>query len=292
VAADSVGGRFFSGIGGQVDFVRGAARSRGGKAIIALPATAKNGTVSRIQPALEAGAGVVTSRGDVRYVVTEYGVADLWGKNVRERAVALIAIAHPTFRAELLAAAKERRFVFADQIAPRAASSPPETRRVPIAGGAQLILRHVRITDEEPLQRLFYSLSDESRYRRFLTFKSNHPHAEMQRLVDLDYAESVAVVACAPDTDELLGMARYDVQPDRRYAEIAFVVRDDWQGRGIGTALLKWMGDLAQASGLAGFTADVLQDNKPMLMVFHASGLRVETQLEAGVYHVVAHFAH
>jgi acyl-CoA hydrolase len=111
VASDTVAGKFYSGVGGQVDFVRGAARSRGGKAVIALPATAKSGTVSRIQAAFEEGAGVVTSRGDVRYVVTEYGIADLWGRSVRERAHALIAIAHPDFRGELHARAVGRRYI-------------------------------------------------------------------------------------------------------------------------------------------------------------------------------------
>ena len=112
VAADTVRGRFFSGIGGQVDFIRGAARSRGGKPIIALPATAKGGSVSRIQPAFEEGTGVVTSRGDIHYAVTEYGVADLWGKSIRQRAEALTGIAHPDFRAGLLAAARQRCYVF------------------------------------------------------------------------------------------------------------------------------------------------------------------------------------
>jgi len=112
VAADTLGGRFFSGIGGQVDFIRGASRSRGGRPIIALPSTAKDGKLSRICPALEEGAGVVTIRGDIRYLVTEYGVADLWGKNIRQRSLALIDIAHPDFRGELLAAARQKKFVF------------------------------------------------------------------------------------------------------------------------------------------------------------------------------------
>jgi acyl-CoA hydrolase len=101
VCSDSIGAKIYSGFGGQVDFIRGAAHSKGGKPIIALPSTTKNGTLSRIVPQLKPGAGVVTSRADVHYVVTEYGVASLHGKNLHQRAEALIAIAHPTFRSEL-----------------------------------------------------------------------------------------------------------------------------------------------------------------------------------------------
>jgi 4-hydroxybutyrate CoA-transferase len=101
VCSDSIGNQFYSGIGGQVDFLRGASRSKGGKPIIAISSTAKQGTISRIVPTLDPGAGVVTSRGLVRYIVTEYGIAYLHGKSIRERAKALIEIAHPDFRSEL-----------------------------------------------------------------------------------------------------------------------------------------------------------------------------------------------
>jgi 4-hydroxybutyrate CoA-transferase len=111
VCSDSIGSYIYSGFGGQVDFIRGAARSRGGKPIIAVPSTAQGGKTSRIVPYLKEGAGVVTSRADVHYVVTEYGVANLFGKNLVERAEALIGIAHPDFRSELEAAAKERKLL-------------------------------------------------------------------------------------------------------------------------------------------------------------------------------------
>jgi len=111
VCSDSIGTYIYSGFGGQVDFIRGAAQSKGGKPIIALPATAKDGAMSRIVPVLKAGAGVVTSRADVHYVVTEFGAAHLFGKNLRERAEALISVADPRFREELLTAAKERRLI-------------------------------------------------------------------------------------------------------------------------------------------------------------------------------------
>jgi len=107
VCADSIGTKFFSGIGGQVDFIRGAARSDGGKPIIALPSTTKDFKISRIVPALKPSAGVVTSRGDVHYIVTEYGIAHLYGKSIRERAKALINVAHPSFRESLEIFAKE-----------------------------------------------------------------------------------------------------------------------------------------------------------------------------------------
>jgi acetyl-CoA hydrolase len=113
VCADSLGRTIYSGFGGQVDFVRGAARSKGGKPVIALPSTARSGTVSRIVDTLAEGAGVVTTRADVHYVVTEHGIARLYGKCLRERAQELIAIAHPDFRSELRAAACRRKLAVA-----------------------------------------------------------------------------------------------------------------------------------------------------------------------------------
>jgi acetyl-CoA hydrolase len=111
VCADSIGDSVYSGFGGQVDFIRGAARAPGGKAIIALLSTAKDGGVSRISTYLDRGAGVVTSRADVHYVATEFGVANLHGRSLRERAEALIAIAHPRFREELERGARARRLM-------------------------------------------------------------------------------------------------------------------------------------------------------------------------------------
>jgi len=111
VCADSIGSKFYSGVGGQVDFIRGAARAPEGRAIVALPSTAKGGTISRIAVELAAGSGVTTTRNDVQFVVTENGVASLHGKTVRERVRALAAIAHPRFRDELLAGAHERRWI-------------------------------------------------------------------------------------------------------------------------------------------------------------------------------------
>jgi 4-hydroxybutyrate CoA-transferase len=111
VCADSIGTRFYSGVGGQIDFVRGASRSKGGLSFIALPSTAKKGTISRIVPTLKPGAGVTTSRNDIRIVATEFGVADLWGRSIKERVHALVNIAHPDFREDLLRYAREQNYI-------------------------------------------------------------------------------------------------------------------------------------------------------------------------------------
>ncbi|WP_437580739.1 GNAT family N-acetyltransferase [Sorangium sp. So ce887] len=291
VAADTLMGRFFSGIGGQVDFIRGAARSRGGKPIIALRSTAKDGTISRIQPAFEQGAGIVTSRGDVHYVVTEHGVADLWGRNIRQRALALIEIAHPDHRADLLAAAKQRRYVFSDQVISRADYPFQEARAASLPSGEALLCRPVRLSDEAALQDLFYRLSDESVCRRFMSHKREHPHEEMQQLVNLDYDQSMAIVACAgPENENVVGMARYDVDPKNNLADIAFVVRDEWQGKGVGTLLMRRAAEIARARGVSGFEANVLLTNKAMMRVIEKSGLSLNLDLQAGVYHITARF--
>jgi acyl-CoA hydrolase/GNAT superfamily N-acetyltransferase len=286
VASDTLLGKFFSGIGGQVDFVRGTAGSRGGRSIIALRSTAKQGTVSRIRGAFEEGAGIVTSRGDVRYVVTEYGVADLWGRSVRERALALTEIAHPDFRSELLAEAKRRRYVFLDQAVPSAVYPWREERRERLRNGAEVLVRPIRMSDDESLQRLLYDLSKESSYLRFMGHQSVHSHQDMQKHVDADYAASVALVVCEPVNGDLVAMAQYEVDPGTGYADIAFVVRDDWQRLGLGTRLMRRMIEIGRAKGVAGFTADVLPQNLPMMLVFQQSGLTVQSRFDGAAYHL------
>lgn len=291
VSADTIMGKFFSGIGGQVDFIRGAAKSRGGKPIIALRSTAKDGAVSRIRPAVEEGAGVVTSRGDVHYVVTEHGVADLWGKSIRERALALIEIAHPDHRAELLAGAKARHYVFPNQIAPRARYPWEQTRTARLASGETVLVRPARLSDEPALQGLFYRLSEESAYLRFMGHRRVFSHEEVQKLCNLDYASNMALVVCAgEEREDIVATARYDVDPTSGLADIGLVVLDAWQSKGIGTLLLARMAEIARARGLAGLSADVLSDNKVMLQLFQKSGLDVKLELRGGSYAITARF--
>jgi GNAT superfamily N-acetyltransferase len=252
-----------------------------------LRSTAKQGAISRIQPTLDAGAGIVTSRGDVHYVVTEYGVADLFGRNVRERATALTEIAHPDFRRELLSYAKARHYVLPDQRAPREHALFEESV-LALKTGEKVRIRPLRMADEDALQDLFYRLSDESTYLRFMGYKKRHPHEELLNLVDVDDERSAALVVSreGDESSELIAMARYDVDPATRFGDVAVVVCDPWQGKGVGTTVFRRLAELARDRGLAGLTADVLVENGRMLAIFNKSGLHVETVLEGGVHSV------
>ena len=178
VCADSIGTRFFSGIGGQVDFNRGAARSPGGKAIIALPSTAQGGKVSRIVGRLSPGAGVVTTRGDVHYVATEFGVAYLHGKSIQERALAMISIAHPKFQAKLLREAVDDKYV-STELADKENQivvGPKELKTTHVTSdGTQIIFRPIHPTDEPKMRHLFYALSQQTVYYRFMSMVKRIP---------------------------------------------------------------------------------------------------------------------
>ncbi len=289
VCSDSLGDLFYSGIGGQVDFVRGSARSPGGKPILALPSTARNGTVSRIVPHLKEGAGVVTSRGDVHYIVTEYGAAYLHGKSIRARAMALIEIAHPKFRPWLLAEAKARNLIYSDQIEIPIQTTPyPEEleRTIGLKDESRVFLRPLKLTDESLVRDMFYKLSAESVHYRFFQMIKTMPHKKLQELLRVDYEQDMVFVVLNDKTEnaEMIAIAHYRNDSRTNRAEAAFLVRDDWQGKGIGIQLLESLIEVARRSGIAGFTASVLADNHSMLRVFHKCGYPIQSRLDAGVY--------
>lgn len=276
VCSDSIGHLFYSGIGGQVDFILGASRSRDGKAIIALTSTVKNDTVSTIVPRLSEGAGVVTTRGNVRFVVTEWGYADLFGKSIRERAMALIAIAHPKFRDWLLEEAKRMRYVYADQISPPPGGYfyPDEHECAKTFDGAKLLIRPIKPTDEGLLKDLFYSLSDETVHRRYFSNIKIMPHARLQEETNLDYQTKFSMVALTmgKDSEEMVALGQYVVDPSNSEAESSFIVREDYQRKGIGTELLALTVSIARKKGLKAMTAYVLRDNPTMLNLFMKAG--------------------
>jgi acyl-CoA hydrolase/RimJ/RimL family protein N-acetyltransferase len=291
VCSDSLGYQFYSGIGGQVDFIRGAARSRGGKAIIAMPSTARDGRVSRIVPHLTEGAGVVTTRGDVHYVVTEYGIAYLHGKSIRERVLSLINIAHPKFRKGLIQAAKTQKYVYGDQIEldGEKVIYPEELESYgTLRDGTQIFLRPVKPTDEPALSEMLYSLSAESVRTRYMTYTMAFPHKDVQLLTNIDYQQNLAIVGVVPGVsgEEIVAIAQYFLDPKTQAAEVAFLVQDEWQQKGMGTFLLNYITKIAKQRGVKSFYAKVLPTNKPMLAIFHNSGYKVNTEFDGEVYSI------
>lgn len=287
--AESLGAYFFSGVGGQADFMRGAMLAPGGKTVLALQSTAEEGTVSRIVPQLQEGAGVTLTRGDLHYVVTEFGIAYLHGKNIRERAMDLIALAHPKFRSWLIDEAKRLNLIYPDQafisgeqgIYPSKLEAHRTTKT-----GLRIFLRPVKISDEEILKNFFYSLSSDCMYHRFISTRTDMPHERLQKFVVIDYTKEMVILAVIQrdEKEEIAGMGQYYIDENTHTAEVAFVVRDDYQQQGIGAELLTYLVFLAKKQGLHGFTASVLMDNKPMMILFKRTGFVVEQRPEAGVY--------
>ncbi len=295
VCAESIGTSFFSGFGGQVDFIRGAARAKDGKPIIALPSTARGGAVSRIVPQLKDGAGVVTTRADVHYVVTEYGIAYLHGKNVRQRAMALIEVAHPKFRPWLLSEAKARSLVYRDQIEPHFEMPvyPAELERhETLREGHEVLIRPARATDEPLMREAFYSLSERAIYQRFFQPLKSMPHARLQEFLRVDYKNDMVLVATDGSGSEssIVAVARYNRLRERDLAEVAFVIRDEWQNLGLGTRMFGYLVELGRSNGLRGFVSEVMAENHGMLRVFHKGGVQVQSRLENGIYHLLMEF--
>jgi acyl-CoA hydrolase/GNAT superfamily N-acetyltransferase len=293
--SESIGSIFYSGIGGHQDFMRGALLSKNGKTILALKSTSHNDDISRIVPALKEQAGVTLNRSDVRYVVTEYGIAYLHGKNIRERAMELISIAHPKFRPFLIEEAKKRGLIFKDQaFIPGKRGEYPEDLETyrDTKAGLQIFIRPVKISDEPLLKDFFYSLSDVSLHRRFLSYRKDMPHERLQDFVVIDYTKEVVLVVISGDQDNqlIVAVGQYGIDENTHSAEVAFAVRDDMQDRGIGFELLRYLTYLAKRQGLLGFTAEVLADNKPMLHVFEKGGFDMKKKNEGGVYELMLKF--
>jgi len=289
VCSDSLGYQFYSGIGGQVDFIRGAARSRGGKAIIAMPSTAREGRISRIVPRLTEGAGVVTTRGDVHYVVTEYGVAYLHGKSIRQRVLDLIHIAHPKFRKELVQAAKAQNYIYEDQIelAWEHVTYPEELERYDtLRDGTEIFFRPIKPTDDPALSEMLYSLSEKTVRTRYMTHTMAFPHKDIQRVTNIDYRQDIAIVGVVPRVsgEEIVAMAQYFLDPKTQSAEVAFLVQDEWQRNGMGTFLLDYITQIAKQRGVKKFWAKVLPSNEPMLTLFHNSGYKINTEFDGETY--------
>lgn len=289
VCTDTEEGHFYSGIGGQVDFNRGAARASQGRAIIMLPSTTPAGE-SRIVSRLMSGAGVVISRGTVQFIVTEYGVAYLHGKSVQDRVLALISIAHPEHRERLLLEAIEAKFVREElgEVSGKLMISSQSIMKTThlLTDGTLIQFRPIHPTDEPRMRELLYNLSKETIYYRFMSHAKHFGQIQVQNFVFVDQRKDVAIVGTLPEAygEEIIVVGRYYLDERTNMAEIAFVIRDEWQNKGLGSFVFRHLISIAKASGISGFTAEVLRENRRMQAILNHSGYKVQSVLEEGVY--------
>jgi acyl-CoA hydrolase/RimJ/RimL family protein N-acetyltransferase len=287
-------GNVTAGPGEAMDVFNGAEISRGGYTLFALPSRNRSGEPN-IRISVEDFPNQLSLRESVDMVVTEYGAASLQGRTVRERAQALIEIAHPDDRPGLVEQAKKRRILYRDQIflAESAHLYPSEIATQHVFKGDLLVrFRAIKPSDEEEMRRLFYRFSDSAVYYRYFSPIKTMPHAKMQAYVNVDYSRVMSVVGLLgePGQGHIIAEARFVKDAHRPYGEVAFVVDEAYQGRGIAAYLLKMLVRLARERGIQGFTADVLATNTAMMKVFEKAGLRVIATLNQGVYELTIPF--
>ncbi len=287
-------GDIISGPGQAADLFTGADISRGGRTVMGLPSRNGKGDPN-IVVMLHNLRNQFHMRESIDAVVTEYGIANLKWRTIRERAQALIDIAHPDDRQQLVEQAKEKQILFEDQIflSESAHLYPMEIATEHIfKGGLKVRFRAIKPSDEEAMRRLFYRFSDTAVFRRFLFPISTMPHDKTQEYVNVDYSQVMSVVALAgePDQEAIIAEARYVKDYQSAYGEVAFIVDDQYQGRGIATYLYQMLIRLAKERGLRGFTAEVLPANKEMMKVFEKGDLAVDARLENGLYRLTILF--
>jgi len=296
VCSDSVGRQFFSGTGDQASYIRGASLSKGGLSIIALPSTSQDGKTSSIVATLSAGASLATLRADVNFVVTEYGIAQLKGKNIQQRVIELTQIAHPDFRAELIEVAKSNHYIFSDQLPPPAIDLmfiEEYKSRKQLRNGKTISIRPLLPSDEISYRNFLYSLQERTIYLRFFdNIQVFSRQMAQNHWVNLDYRRNITLIGSirSRGNKEIMALATYALV-DGNQAEIAFLVHEDYQGLGIASYLLKELENIARKNGYRSFSATVLKENQAMLHVFkkrypsakmHVRGEEIEMEMRIG----------
>ena len=278
----------FFGSGGDHDFMRGANLSKDGRSIVCLLSTSDKTGRSNIVPSFGARAAVMMNRGDTNYLITEYGIAYLGGKSVRERAMALIEVAHPDHREGLLKKAREMGYIYTSQIHYNMAS-PELTARVTtdliFKDGLKAHVRPIKPTDESMIRDLFYNLSDGSVYFRYFTPRKSMPHKNVREYVNINDEDGLSVVITTGPWEDcrIIAEARYLLDRKKEFADVSFVIDEDFQRRGLATFLLNYMMEIAAERGIKGFEADVLLSNTAMLKVFDKVPYVQRQKLSEGV---------
>ncbi len=277
----------FAGVSGIPDFVRGARRSPGGKSIIMLYSTreTKDGLESAIIPVFREDL-VVVPRGDVHYVVTEYGCVNLFGKSLQERVIAMISIAHPDFREALLEAAKELGFIDSERTLGEASRAiyPVRLEETLERNGQKVTIRPAKPVDERRIQEHYYTLPKEDVLTRFFCQKTIFARAEMETRSHVDYVNDLTLVAVVGEFGfgRIVAVAESMKLDSENLAEVAFSVSEDFQGKGLGTLFLQKLAAAARENGISGLIAFTIPTNKAMVNLFKTLPYKVTTLYEDG----------
>jgi acyl-CoA hydrolase/GNAT superfamily N-acetyltransferase len=292
-AADAQHNNMFTGVTGMLDFVRGAARAEGGKSILMLPSTAAGGQRSRIVPMLDETA-VVVPRGDVHYVVTEYGVVNLFGKNLQERAMAMISIAHPDFRGELFHRAQKMGLLGPERTLSESFQGvyPFRLEKQIDIDGQVVTIRPAKPVDERRIQEHFYNLRKEDVMARFFHEKTTFVRDEVEGVSQIDYIKDLTVLALVGEIGfgRVIAVAEYLLLPAKNVAEVAFSVDHEWQRKGLGKLMIRRLADAARENGIAGLVAYTNPRNQGMIRLFRSLPYKVRTTFEADMVHLSCRF--
>jgi len=287
-------GSVITGPGEVIDFLQGAETSAEGCTIIGLPSRNDKGE-SNILLSLMDYPNQLRLRESIHMIATEYGVANLKWKTIRERAQAMIDIAHPDDRQSLIEQAKEKKLLYANQIfISQSAHLYPShlACKTTFKGEIPIRFRAIKPSDEEQMRRFFYRFSDEAKFYRFFYSVKTMSHDKMQEYVNVDYSKEMSIIGLSGKLGDetIVAEARF-VRDDRSsYGEVAFLIDDRFQGLGIGSYMLDLLIQMAREQGLMGLTAEVLSDNLAMKKVFEKTNYPMEAQLENGVYRLTMHF--
>ncbi len=286
VSCDAVASTLYAGVSGIPNFVRGANRSKGGKSIIMLNSVSDDGKKSRIVGLLN-NTIVTVPREDVQYVVTEYGAVNLSGKSMQERALALISIAHPDFRDDLLQEAQEMGMVGAERSLGESEHGiyPVKLEETVDRDGEKITLRPAKPTDARPLQEHYYHLEKQDVISRFFHEKTRFARTDVESLSQIDYIRNLTILAVVGDVgfETIIGVGEYYLQPAQNMAEVAFSVSKDYQEKGIGRLLIRKLAEAAQENGIAGLFAVTSSSNKRMIRLFKSLPYKVKSTLEEDV---------
>ncbi len=283
VGADALLYNHFTGVNGFMDFVQGAARSDGGKNLIMMFSTTMDGKASRIVPSL-GDIPVVVPRGDVQYVVTEYGVVNLFGKSLQERAIALISVAHPDFRDRLFHEAKQMGLLGQERTLAESIRSvyPLKVEETRVMEGRRVLFRPARPTDERAVQEHFYSLDRRDVVRRFMHEKTAFAREDVAGLFQVDYIHDMAIVAVIgdPGYERVIAVGGYFLEPASNTAEVAFSVDKSWQGKGISTVIQEKLVETAREQGIKALAAYTDPSNRAMIRLFKKLHYEISTSYE------------